>query len=480
MIKDILLFIFSMSVLNASANESLVLKQRNGVSFIIHEVNEGETILQIAKDYFIKPALLSQFNHIDNTIKLALGSNLEIPLTETNFFKFASLTERGGFTKVLYELERESSAQEICKQFGIASEAFFKWNNSKVESYYESGYQVVVGWLKRNYPYMDNSRESKKGIEVITQKKAKQNSENYSQSAHTKKGIQEKISTAGQTIASESKSIWNKTKKTLARKPDKRKMAEKESNAKENKNATKSSNEKSSFSDQLSELKIGLSKKPSKSKEELAIENKNSEERIRRNAKQKWNQFENWTMEQKDKLQRKPSYADNYKRSEELKKNTYSSKSNEKSNTQKTKTIKITKKPSDKENTPNKNKSELDGNLPNHEEEYIKETPAQVTKKEIVKENESKIVTFKNSKNGKASYFFSGPKEGKFYAVTSLANKGSLIKVTCLETNKSIMAEVISVLPASDAARGLLIKISDNAKLALKQKSTIFNTKVSY
>jgi hypothetical protein len=89
-------------------------------------------------------------------------------------------------------------------------------------------------------------------------------------------------------------------------------------------------------------------------------------------------------------------------------------------------------------------------------------------------------VTFKNSKNGKASYFFSGPKEGKFYAVTSLANKGSLIKVTCLETNKSIMAEVISVLPASDAARGLLIKISDNAKLALKQKSTTFNTKVSY
>lgn len=85
-----------------------------------------------------------------------------------------------------------------------------------------------------------------------------------------------------------------------------------------------------------------------------------------------------------------------------------------------------------------------------------------------------------NSKSGKCSYFFSGPMTGQFYAFTNLAIKGDIVKVTNLQNNRSVMAEVIGVLPNSDLTKGLLIKLSDNAKLPLGQKNNSFNVKVNY
>lgn len=95
-------------------------------------------------------------------------------------------------------------------------------------------------------------------------------------------------------------------------------------------------------------------------------------------------------------------------------------------------------------------------------------------------QSESKSLNLSRSKNGKAAMFFSGPKGGKFYVVTNLAPKGSIVKVTNTSNGKSVMAEVISSLPNGDISKGLLIKMSDNARLPLGVVNSIFYVKVNF
>ena len=114
-------------------------------------------------------------------------------------------------------------------------------------------------------------------------------------------------------------------------------------------------------------------------------------------------------------------------------------------------------------------------------------TPVVVVKKkdetpvvDPVVRNEIKSLNLSRSSSGRASYFFGGPSGGKFYVATNLASKGQVVKVVNPENGKFVMAEVISSLPSSDAAKGILLKLSDNAKLPLGQRNGSFNVKVNY
>jgi LysM repeat protein len=94
--------------------------------------------------------------------------------------------------------------------------------------------------------------------------------------------------------------------------------------------------------------------------------------------------------------------------------------------------------------------------------------------------NEIKSSHLANSKNGKASLFYAGNKSGKIYIVTNLAPKGDIVKVTNTTNGHYIMAEVISSLPNTDISKGLLIKLSDNARLPLGVTDNVFIVKVNY
>lgn len=94
--------------------------------------------------------------------------------------------------------------------------------------------------------------------------------------------------------------------------------------------------------------------------------------------------------------------------------------------------------------------------------------------------NEIKPLSLTQTSNGTASYFFTGDVLGKFYVVTNLASKGSVIKITNPQNGKSLLAEVVDYLPAIDSKRGILLKISDNAKMPLGQKNNSFAVRVNY
>lgn len=93
---------------------------------------------------------------------------------------------------------------------------------------------------------------------------------------------------------------------------------------------------------------------------------------------------------------------------------------------------------------------------------------------------EGRNLEFKQTENGKAAWFFSGPIGGKFYVVTNLVAKGQLVKVVNTQNGKSVIAEVIGNLPGNDLTKGLILKLSDNAKLPLGQKNPVFSVKIMY
>ena len=94
--------------------------------------------------------------------------------------------------------------------------------------------------------------------------------------------------------------------------------------------------------------------------------------------------------------------------------------------------------------------------------------------------NEIQPLSLTRTASGTAAYFFSGASFGKFYVVTNLALKGEVIKVINTQNGKSLLAEVMDALPSSDVKRGLLLKLSDNAKLPLGQSNKSFSVKVNY
>ncbi len=100
--------------------------------------------------------------------------------------------------------------------------------------------------------------------------------------------------------------------------------------------------------------------------------------------------------------------------------------------------------------------------------------------KENVIRNEIKSLSLTSSATGKSAYFYSGIVNGKIYAISNLSNKGEIIKVTNLSNGKSVYAEVMDNLPAKDTKSGIILKLSDNAKLPLDQKNNTFNVKINY
>lgn len=94
--------------------------------------------------------------------------------------------------------------------------------------------------------------------------------------------------------------------------------------------------------------------------------------------------------------------------------------------------------------------------------------------------NEIKPLSLLKTINGTAAYFVPGTPGGKFYVMTNLAAKGSLIKITNPQNGRYLLAEVMDHLSATDAKKGLILKLSDNAKMPLGQNNNSFSVKVNY
>jgi hypothetical protein len=112
--------------------------------------------------------------------------------------------------------------------------------------------------------------------------------------------------------------------------------------------------------------------------------------------------------------------------------------------------------------------------------ETLAEDKANNTQEDKAIHNVIKPLSLTKSKSGKCAFFFNGTTNGQFQVFTNLADKGSIIKVTNIANNQSVLAEVIGSITLSDTKKGVLIKLSDNAKIPLGQSNAVFQAKVNF
>ena len=706
----LLYLLFLPAFLFAKENPDHFVRSKDGFYFIVHHVRSQENLFQIAKLYNLKPAVLAKFNDLTYSAALSVNEIIDIPLTETNYFKLANLGEENGFIRIYYRLEEEQNVDYLCDQFQLPSESFCSWNKVQPNATLKTGTHVMIGWLmyqreagalsttspkeektesatftttttitenktaakkmaKGEEPTLANSAE-KAWDKLNSSKKdnkqgtvTKQSPPPSSQSNPTPKPLPtvkfQPTQTPPPTATSTSKGhasthptfkedtrdFWNKIKSKFQRKPKEESIAQaspirKDPNRQPGPKARpQTDKEKISLKERWNRLVNGpeptskphtqaptstktlvtqnnqtpapktnpplqksttpvqktitpkqntpsknteLAKKPTLkerwnrlvngpepnkpartstttssakpgatakvttiNKSEAPKENNTKPISPKPTLKERWNRLVNGPETAKPAAKSTTTTAVNTKPIAPKPSNTLATKTNPpvnannkpvvtnkttpvKTNTEAPKTnkekkslkdrwnhlvngeapvrnkptpvvkkttsnvsvdTKKTEKVIDKKsstNTVTKNSTSNTSKQTETKTNAVEKTAENIAPKETVIEKETtihsevKTLSLTNVKTVKAAYFFSGPSGGKFYAVTNLVTKGAIIKLTNPANGRSIMAEVIGNLSPIDLNKGLLLKVSDNAKLALGQKNTLFSIKVNY
>ena len=627
--KFLLLFGFLVFPFFAQAQNAFELKQRDNTNYITHRVKPGESLYQLARDYSVKAAALLKFNQLGTQTTLKAQQEIDIPLTETNFFKMAGLASVAGFRPVLYSIQEDESRQDVLNRFKVSAATFDQWNANQ-----ENTAQVIVGWLKYesntnnasfasnetteptpkeeliepiaespieddvivedvvetkpstpirtepNTPKKDASNLNPRYIDPNAPRPAVAKNNAYANRyAYKSPAVKKEV----QSVKDDSQDFWVKLKGIFSSKKNKSKSKQIEDPKKEeivaskskttempkpqpkvqtkpqpkplpksNPIATKSTTPKSKptevpkptvfanatnkssteeknkakhvWKDFKSSFKSDKNQNANFVKSELAAPkpvkgdpNKNFGDKPTKKSKVVWEDLKgsfkaDKPLDPKDRF-KAASAARTSSQSETVKPQAASKpvpkpvqletpkpkeiiaqtaeekpkKSNGKgfwnklvngddkpatvrTNEPKNIVPKQTGKKTNTLNTPKKEEPKV----------IVMEDPKKEVSEPVAVRSEIKSLSLNNSKAGKASYFFSGPSGGKFYVATNLASKGEIVKVINPDNGKYVMAEVLSSLPSSDAAKGIILKLSDNAKLPLGQKNSSFAVKVNY
>lgn len=686
--KFLFILLLLSSTLFAKENPNHFVQSKDGVFYITHRVKQ-ESLFDIAKIYQVKPAVLARFNELTYSTTLQANQLIDIPLTETNYYKLSGLSEENGFIKIFYQIEESTNVEYLCDKFQVSVESFCIWNKAEQKTEYKTGQTVMIGWLiyqpnqgqilatknivpNTNIQASGNIRNEEKkipsktssayhgneptisnslqkfwsNVKQKTASKSKLNKPIQKEVNHTKSQQALPLKAPSQqtnsilntaledtlrpttkqqpnrtytkqptsyhkpTFKEDTQDFFNTLKKKLSKKsksnevaiakpikndPNRTsssrnflnrksstksiesqkprltlkekwnrlvngpepKTATKKTTTKPNPNSQSSSSKgtstttnikqeitptpkKKSFKEKWDLLVNGKTaeqkkklpanepiaktqatnkqnnsinrstaelneKKSSQSSKVETVKNNNSTStpvKTKKTLKESWNKLVNGkpiekrTTVEASKPIVKNKVAEDKKSSDKLTANKLDKKTEtEKDITKKTNTkptiTSNTKKPI--ESTPKENKKKLSNKtkeIANNQqltqaskEEIVSlpvETKVVEEEKDLTIRSETKHLNLSKSETGKAAYFFAGPNGNKFYVSTNLAKKGDIIKVTNISNGKNVMAEVVSGLSPLDERKGLLIKLSDNAKLPLGQKGSIFSVKINY
>ncbi|MBL7765746.1 MAG: hypothetical protein JNJ58_06625 [Chitinophagaceae bacterium] len=570
-----LLFLFPLTV--SSAGYDYILFNREDINYVQHMVAANESVAQIAEDYFVDEDVLVRFNHLGPTPKLIPGQRIDIPLTESNFFKQRSIQANQGFHPVWFRLDAARVKGDLCWTFQLDEHTFNTWNRSANQNEFDAGEKVIIGWLKYaravrtessvtnneisnnidksskaqsspkatdkeasllssrydlepGYPGQD-VREIKrstldlfdKAKKIFSPEPKSKTEPNQSDTLVSKKdeqGSQVQTKPSAPLVTQPVKSTPASPKPVASKpvaarpvRPSTQPVALKPQTApkKETGIAPKKLDQRnvSAAVDTHVQIKTASSLKLSSPAGVTKVKPRatNGAPKVTTTVPAKKQTFLDRLLNGKDKTVTPPAQSrktkttpsivvsEDSKPIAEEKKMESAKSTTEKAHGEK---MNASVKPPSKEarkksgffyrllngkdrsvtTVRNSEPKELNTQVPKTAEE----TKVVVAVKEEDKtiRNEAKSLNLNKVKTGKASYFFSGPSGGKFYVVTNLAPIGAIVKVTNTANGRYIMAEVMNVLPSSDVSKGLILKVSDNAKLPLGQSTNGMSVKVNY
>ncbi len=140
-INVLILLIISINSL-AQVNKFYVVPV-DGANVVPIILKERTTWYNLAEDYNCALDLLKLFNEGSTLQENAV---VNIPLTETNYFKNTKVTS-GIYQPLYFSVSNTDNVKTICKKFIVPESNLFSWNNLKDNSL-ASGQELQIGWFK--------------------------------------------------------------------------------------------------------------------------------------------------------------------------------------------------------------------------------------------------------------------------------------------------------------------------------------------
>ncbi|MFZ4752383.1 MAG: LysM peptidoglycan-binding domain-containing protein [Chitinophagaceae bacterium] len=442
--KIYLLLTFVLFQVLTKAQFDFIVAEEEGTLYINHRVMDQETLTDIASYYSLRQSALEKMNGISADKPLKVGQEIKIPLTETNYYKGFDSKNRPEYEALKYFIGSSENLQRIAQHLFVEERFLKNWNP---QTGFRRGDLITVGWIKivGMKPPVNISKPNEVNGQV----------------SPIKKGIPVRGQSGQKTI----KPAQTKMAQPRVVKNDPNRTAGKNSvnTPKRAQTPPVSTKQQAPKNNQLVETK----NKPEQSEPKLEKEeNTCAPAKQKKSLKERWNQLVN---------------GETKKTSPEKKKNNSVSKPMV---AKKEKLIEQSVEKQKEAVSENKQQENVPNEVAENKQQEMVDDPFAEAAAEIKKEkslsSEVKQLKFNAQKIGKAAYFFSGPIGGKFYVVTNLVAKGELVKVVNTANGKFAIAEVIGTLPGNDLTKGLIFKISDNAKLPLGQKNSVFNVQIFY
>ncbi len=130
------------TILQAQTNETLLIKSSNKGLYVDHKTTPKENFYSMGRAFNVHPKHIALFNGLDMSKGLALGQNVKIPLSDTNF---TQKTDKGipiyyvtGNGETLYRVSANNK--------NVLMENLRKWNHLSNDKL-ANGTKLIVGYL---------------------------------------------------------------------------------------------------------------------------------------------------------------------------------------------------------------------------------------------------------------------------------------------------------------------------------------------
>ncbi|MFZ9047025.1 MAG: LysM peptidoglycan-binding domain-containing protein, partial [Cyclobacteriaceae bacterium] len=123
--------ILILSISSAKGNDSLRIEEINGKRFVIHEIDQGETLYALSRRYNASVEDISQQNELQN-YAISVGQILTIPLKE---YKISG---------ILHTVDQGETLYRISKAYDVSVVDLKRWNNL-VDNNISVGQKLSIG-----------------------------------------------------------------------------------------------------------------------------------------------------------------------------------------------------------------------------------------------------------------------------------------------------------------------------------------------
>lgn len=498
----LLSLVFLFALLSSITAQNYSVTNQYGVDCFVYTVQHGESLFSIAARYYVRPSTLALVNNMDGSTQPEEGQKVYVPLTETNFFKTEGIQiEQESYKPISYLIQPNDNLDLIEKEYHLNRSQLTKWNPEIDFNSLRSTDNIIIGFVKQNNgsanpTFIEEQKKvygtKRERLELSNQvnKDNRSKTKLYQRLAYENFIAEDYLEPEVKLPDTKAVSFVRKTRKGLD--------LEKEGNIEQVNHTVKKEEVSRTSKDEFPQyqaqdivktpMPITQGQKEDTAKVELAI-------------KQDSPQIESplvITKMEKELITRKEiptAKGGNFSHSiKQLTKNSYA-------RNKEIEREKVAQAKKESEALARRNKKVVQNKLlvessgvgaqnpqVQGQVEHITKVNAVPEKIEIEEdvpeptyiENKLQRLSLLKSMTGKASFFYSGMAGAKFYVFTNLGKKGDIVKISNPTNHRFILAEIIDALPMEDYTKGVVIKISDNARLPLGEDGKYFNAKLNY